>query len=161
MSKGRTRCRTLLEVVTLILAISGCARLAGPQYPASADSGSACRTNMVQIALALHTSSSGGNFPSKLSELEASVDPSLFVCHGTGSKPGEMSKIEDWTDFVYIGNLMEGVLNVALVISPPENHGMRYGYACGVTCMLPGCPLNKCASLYRIRSQQRQVINMA
>ncbi len=77
--------------------------------------------NLVQIHLLLR----GGNS----FKLFTPLDPGLFVCPGTGSKPGLMGEIEEWTDYIYIGGLTDNALqNAAQIISPPENHNGKYGY---------------------------------
>src|SRR5579859_3547205 len=38
------------------------------------------------------------------SEMLSPGDSNLFVCPGTGSQPGPMSQIENWTDYIYVGN---------------------------------------------------------
>ncbi len=40
-----------------------------------------------------------------------------------------MRSVEEWTDYIYIGNAWEGIPRAVLVISPPQNHGGKYGYA--------------------------------
>jgi hypothetical protein len=66
-------------------------------------------------------------FPKSLSQIPA-ADSNLFVCPGTGSKPGPMATVEDWGDYIYIGGMPDGVPLAALIISPPENHNGKYGY---------------------------------
>ncbi|MGH7993212.1 MAG: hypothetical protein ACREDQ_06830 [Limisphaerales bacterium] len=79
----------------------------------------------------------GNILPTKLSELGdpinsnlfSSEDPNLFICPGTGSRVGPMSKIEEWTDYIYAGQPgADYLINVAILISPPENHGGKEGY---------------------------------
>ena len=90
--------------------------------------------NLVQIHLLLR---GGNSFPRSLRELGdpvnaklfTSLNPGLFVCPGTGRKPGLMGEIEEWTDYIYIGGLTDNALqNAAQIISPPENHNGKYGY---------------------------------
>src|SRR6266498_2203496 len=90
--------------------------------------------SLAQIHLALRRADS---FPRSLTELGDPVnaklftplDPGLFVCPGTGSKPGLMGEIEEWTDYIYIGGLTDNALqNAAQIISPPENHNGKCGY---------------------------------
>ncbi len=68
--------------------------------------------------------------PSTLSEVAAlnSVDLNLFICPGTGSQTGSIATVEDWTDYIYVGGVWDGVPLTAAVISPPENHQRKYGY---------------------------------
>ncbi|HWY75418.1 MAG TPA: hypothetical protein VN281_07370 [Verrucomicrobiae bacterium] len=90
-----------------------------------------CSNNLVRIAYLLKDAvgPSGAWYPKRLNELPNSVNPSLFICQGTGSHAGRMADIDDWTDLIYVGNLTDDfVMHVALVISPPENHSGSYGY---------------------------------
>jgi hypothetical protein len=67
------------------------------------------------------------SFPKSLSQIP-DADPKLFVCPGTGSRPGPVATVEEWGDYIYIGNMPDGVPLAALIISPPENHNGKYGY---------------------------------
>lgn len=86
--------------------------------------------DLQQVFLALReTMASAADFPDSLAKLKSSVDPRLFVCPGTGSRPGQFAVVDDWTDYVYVGGGSDmGVVDAALVISPPENHEGRCGY---------------------------------
>jgi hypothetical protein len=83
----------------------------------------------------------GDHFPVSFAEMKSrSVNRHLFILPGSGSKIGNMESVEDWTDFIYVGNNTELVPDVALIISPPENHGGEYGYVVevdGVFVKLP------------------------
>ena len=57
-----------------------------------------------------------------------------------------METVEDWTDFIYVGNNTEQVPYAALIISPPENYHGDYGYLLtvdGVFLRLPAAQLRK------------------
>lgn len=84
-----------------------------------------------RIWLALHKAlGDNDRYPKSLSILESTaVDPTIFVSPGTGSKPGVMNAVEDWADFIYVGGATEDVPLAAMVISPPENHQGKYGFA--------------------------------
>jgi hypothetical protein len=92
----------------------------------------------VQLRYAMDDSD---HFPHSFAELnQLSVDKNLFVCPGTGSRATALATIEEWTDYIYIGNDTEQVPRAALVISPPENHRGEYGYVLfvdGVILRLP------------------------
>lgn len=103
-------------------------------------------SNLNQVYLVLRK---GNILPTTLAELGlpvnqklfSSVNSNLFVCPGTGSKPGPMSQIEEWTDYIYAGSpFADSLMNVALIISPPENHDGTSGYVLfsgGVISRLP------------------------
>jgi len=56
------------------------------------------------------------------------LDSNYFVCPGTGSIPGSISNVEEWSDYIYIGNSKNTIPDVPVLISPPENHNGKYGY---------------------------------
>lgn len=107
----------------------------------------ACATNMLQLALWLRIAiGEGYRFPVSLEALAVCTNypnfsNSLLVCPTTGHVPGAISNAEAWTDYIYVGNGDDGgMCDVALVISPPENHGGEYGYVawgCGNVGKLP------------------------
>jgi hypothetical protein len=89
-------------------------------------------------------------FPRTLAELEPfRVDPQLFVCPGTGGRPGSIRDVEDWTDYVYVGNNSEVVPRAALVISPPVNHGGKYGYVLTVDLFIARLPAHEVEMLIK------------
>jgi hypothetical protein len=95
-------------------------------------------TNLRNLGIMLHVAEGDGDkycatftesaaqFPDKYKASE--VKPEYFVCPGTGHRPGSLNAIEEWSDYIYIGNLQDGVMHAALVIDPPENHHNKYGY---------------------------------
>jgi hypothetical protein len=85
---------------------------------------------LVQLWSTIHDLSVEQNrFPLKLADLRStSLSTDLLVCPGTGSRPGSLASVEEWSDFIYIGGAWDGVPDCALIISPPENHGDEYGY---------------------------------
>lgn len=86
--------------------------------------------NLVCIWSLLHNAAGDRDrFPNSLSELKLSPqDEKLFVYPCTGSRPGTPDTIEEWTDYIYVGGVWDGVPKTALIISPPENHQGKYGY---------------------------------
>jgi hypothetical protein len=69
------------------------------------------------------------HLPFSFAELDSpSVNSNLFLYAISGKSPGKMKDVEDWTDFIYIGNCAEDVPDAALIISPPENHGGKTGH---------------------------------
>lgn len=95
----------------------------------------ACSTNMTQLGAWLRIAiGEGDRFPSSLAALAVCTNypnfsNTLLVCPATGHVPGAISNVEAWTDYIYVGNGLEGgMCDVALLISPPENHGGKFGY---------------------------------
>lgn len=95
----------------------------------------ACSTNMMQLAVWLRIAMGEGyRYPTTLASLAVCTNypnfsNTLLVCPTTGHVPGAISNVEDWTDYVYVGNGDDGgMCDVALLISPPENHGGKFGY---------------------------------
>lgn len=77
----------------------------------------------------------GDTFPETLTELGAKsiqwgipFSKEIFLCPGSGNQAGALTNIDEWTDFIYIGGISAGIYHSAQVISPPENHGGRFGY---------------------------------
>ena len=118
-----------------------------PKLANGSDLTSACMSNnLTQIYLTLRR---GNILPTSLNELGApvnsnlfaSVDTNLFVCPTTGHRPGHITDIEKWTDYIYIGNpFADALVGVPLIISPPENHDGKLGFVLfsdGVVSRLP------------------------
>jgi hypothetical protein len=68
-------------------------------------------------------------YPQSLRDLtlKESSDYSFFVLPGSTNQTTSISSIEQWTDYIYIGNGIP-MPGAALMISPPENHGGNSGY---------------------------------
>jgi len=76
------------------------------------------------------------NFPPSLNELaRLTTNASLFICPSTREKPADMPNVEQWSDFIYVANLPDLATDKRLpvLISPPENHGGKYGYVVWLT----------------------------
>jgi hypothetical protein len=89
-----------------------------------------CVSNLLDVYWIIRWSMHDGiDYPPTLASLARETDrTNLFVCPGTGHKAGNMRNVEDWTDYIYVGNERDTQdPNVALVISPPENHGDKFG----------------------------------
>jgi hypothetical protein len=84
--------------------------------------------NLVKIWFLIIDMTTGDGFPQSLAALERShPDPLLFVTPPNSTKTASMKNVEDWTDYIYVGDLHE-MTDAAMLISPPENHGEQYGY---------------------------------
>ena len=59
---------------------------------------------------------------------ESSVDRNLFVAASSGSRPGLMKDVEDWTDYIYVGGIDIGIDQTVQLVSPPENHRGKFGF---------------------------------
>ena len=82
------------------------------------------------------------------SSLFSSVDSNLFVCPGNEGQAGPLSQIQDWTDYIYVGNpVADALIDVALIISPPENHGGDHGYVVFSTGELRRMPAERVREL--------------
>ena len=57
---------------------------------------------MIADAISLYCMDHGDNLPARMSELNGYANPSIFVCPSTGSKPGQMTNVDDWMDYVYL-----------------------------------------------------------
>ena len=101
--------------------------------------------NLKGVMLGLnYTVSDDNHYPEKLSDLvkykvETQVrikswsivldlNSNYFICPGTGSRAGCISNVDEWTDFIYMGNYADTKTDVPIIISPPENHHGHYGY---------------------------------
>jgi hypothetical protein len=108
--------------------ICGCA---GKLVKHNATSQVQCLANLQAVALLLRTSiPTEPDYPKSLKELASlTTNNIIFVCPATGHKPADKANVEEWTDYIYIGNLPDVAQDpkVALLICPPENHDNRYG----------------------------------
>jgi len=94
-----------------------------------------CLDNLQAVALVLRTSiPTEPDYPLTLTDT-SNTNASLFVCPSTGHKPGDMASVEEWSDYIYVGNLLDVAQDpkVALLICPPENHDGKYGYVVWLT----------------------------
>jgi hypothetical protein len=92
-----------------------------------------CSANQREIySLLREFIGSGDTFPKSLGELSGiATNSTLFVCPATSRKPGEMTNVNEWTDYIYLGNLPEIFsIDVPVLICPPENHGGKVAIAC-------------------------------
>jgi len=109
-------------VLLLATVFSGCAdRVQAPKNPADR-----CVTNLTQIWWGLEKWIDDGiRFPPSLGRLaEVGSTPDIFICPGSNHPTAAESSVEDWGDFIYIAGEEEGDdLELAILISPPENHG--------------------------------------
>ncbi len=127
-----------LVIVFCSLLFVGCS-----SFPTSKPvAGDVCMTNMAVIYRALYDwIGERDRFPPSLISVVNATNTAIFVSPGTGHRPGAASEVESWTDYVYVGNGMEVCMcDVALLISPPENHGGSFGYVvwgCGEVVKLP------------------------
>lgn len=67
-------------------------------------------------------------YPPNLSSLTNSGanHPKIFICKSSGHQPGELAKLDDWTDYVYVAGLKAtDSAGCVLAFCPPENHGGR------------------------------------
>ncbi len=92
-------------------------------------------------------------FPTNLADAQrlalSPVDPHLFICPGTGSRVGPISILNEWADYIYNGNVWEGVPRTVLLASPPENHRGMFGYVLcidGYVARLPATEVRRLIS---------------
>ena len=91
-----------------------------------------CNNNLKQIGLALHIYSSdhSNEFPRSFADLAPTYlnEPMLFVCPSARSKPGPMSAVHEWCDYIYVSGLCEAdPSDVVQAIEKPTNHGGEGG----------------------------------
>ncbi|MEW6159450.1 MAG: hypothetical protein AB1813_18640 [Verrucomicrobiota bacterium] len=67
-------------------------------------------------------------FPKSFSDLPRPINPEIFLAIDSEKAVSDWSRIEVWTDYIYIGNQEPSVPSCALVISPPENHRNGIGH---------------------------------
>ena len=132
--------KTIVIVLGLLLLVVGCSKDSFPRSDTSRETAFSNQLRQVYFQLRGEVGD-GDHFPSNFVELGSSqLNGALFVCPETGNQPGTMDKIEDWSDFVYIGNNTEEIPDAPLIISPPENHDGKYGFVVfvdGVVSQLP------------------------
>jgi hypothetical protein len=73
-----------------------------------------------------------------------------LLCPSRGRSAGALTNIEDWTDFIYVGNIFEGSDDrVAMIICPPENHGGKFGHVVWRTGFVERLPPSNVKSLIK------------
>jgi hypothetical protein len=89
-------------------------------------------TNMMAVWFEMkYWNFNGASFPPSVASLAQTNQPSLFVCPSSGQMPGSMTNVERWTDYIYLsGTHMDDtmLMDVAVLICPPENHGGQFGH---------------------------------
>lgn len=87
---------------------------------------SACQNNLHQLDMALvaYCYPAQNFYPTNLNQLPTSdVSPNVFVCPGSGNKPGSLNNVEDWMDYIYVsGQGPSTPAGVPIFICPPEHH---------------------------------------
>lgn len=124
---GRSAAVRALAIAFLsFLSLAGCSR---NQSIAKASS---CATNMTAIWFELRSWNwNGASFPASLNSLPPTNDAALFVCPSSNHPPGAMNKVSEWTDYIYVNSSRVSdsmMLDVALLICPPENHNGEFGH---------------------------------
>jgi hypothetical protein len=94
--------------------------------------GDLCLTNFALIREELRPWTLQANsFPSSFNEFHT-TNLTMFVCPGSGHAAGSMTNVADWTDYIYLDraeHISQAILiDVAILICPPENHGGKYGH---------------------------------
>ena len=140
--KSTVLIRWIACCIWLMVCITACSKSTTLSDKVTPESDITVSNNLQHIIVRLYcTISSGGEYPKKLSglvEYDAKIkrlesgslelNPNDFVCPGTGTHPGRMTNVDEWTDYIYVGGASDGVPGIALLISPPENHHGEYGY---------------------------------
>jgi hypothetical protein len=69
-------------------------------------------------------------YPSNLSVLAQPIitNSAVFVCPATGHKPGSVTNVDQWTDYIYFASAPELYDQIPVLICPPENHGGKFGH---------------------------------
>jgi len=79
-------------------------------------------------ALVAYCSPPATNYPSNLDMLSNDLSPDLFVCPGSGNKPGSLTNVMEWTDYIYVTGLSTSTPpGVPVLLCPPENHKGKGG----------------------------------
>jgi hypothetical protein len=97
--------------------------------PFSSQKEDACKQNLRELRLLVEESLLGdSHYPKKLNDI-STTNTWLFVCPETGHKPGALTNLDEWGDYIYVGNIPYlGAPNAGMILCPPENHGGKYGY---------------------------------
>ena|SRR5205809_5791817 len=125
-------------IVCSLIFLAGCSSHTVPK-PAVGDR---YTINMMAVWWALHDwIGEGDRFPPSLASVVNATNTTIFVSPSTSHTPGMATNVDEWTDYIYVGSGMEGCMcDVALLISPPENHGGSFGYVvwgCGEVVKFP------------------------
>jgi len=121
------------NAIRIVLILIGCVTFGYGQVPQPKSNISetnelVASNNLRQLVVCLrNVMGDSDHFPGSFADINIPVSPSLFICPGTGNKPGSILSVEQWTDYIYVGNNTEDAPNAALIISPPENHNGKYG----------------------------------
>jgi hypothetical protein len=127
----------------LCLFTSGCISRKCVKYDRQATgSVDTCVSNcLYQIGLALMDEAGDRNhFVWSFSYLkEAQTEPGIFSCCNTTNPSTASGSVDKWTDYILIGNTpVDWIPQAPIVISPPENHGGKYGYV-----LYPGLTISR------------------
>jgi hypothetical protein len=92
-----------------------------------------CQKNLREIGLHLKQYNQGTQYPAQLSEMATNLlkqkDAASFVAPDSGHKPGKLADVDQWTDYIYFGNLPDTLpdVHIPLVMCPPTNHNGQFG----------------------------------
>jgi hypothetical protein len=114
----------------LIFTICSAIMLAGCSAERSSVKTDACTTNLTAIWRELKIWDwNGDSLPSSFAQLPLTNNPALFVCPDSGHSVGAMSNVVQWTDYIHVTGPPESMmLDVAVLICPPENHNGEFGH---------------------------------
>jgi hypothetical protein len=132
--------KTIAIVLGFLLLVVGCSMKSFPRSDTSRET--AVSNQLRQVYFQIHREvGDGDRFPSNFVELGASqMNGALFVCPEIENQRGAMDRIEEWSDFIYVGNNTEEIPTVPLIISPPENHDGKYGFVVFVDGVISELP---------------------
>lgn len=88
---------------------------------------SRCMSALHQIGLAcqMYAEDHSGEFPSNFWAMAPDYggNPKAYICPASGNTPGDISRVDQWTDFVFIPHLCSShPSNTVLASCPPNNH---------------------------------------
>lgn len=87
-----------------------------------------CASNMMAVWWLLRQWQGDGiDFPRDLSAVVSTTNSAYFLCPGVAREPGPIAAVNDWTDFIYVGGMSSTDPQVAILLSPPEDHGGNFG----------------------------------
>lgn len=90
-----------------------------------------CMSNLSQIgkACVMYSMDHGEAFPPSFLSLTNYVSvPKLFICRGSGNKPGPIETVDQWTDYILVTNVSAGSdSDLVLAYCKPGNHQDRDG----------------------------------
>ncbi|MBN1671026.1 MAG: hypothetical protein JXR37_08345 [Kiritimatiellae bacterium] len=139
--RNRVAVNALSALATMLLLAAGLCGCSGAGGARDRALQVACLSNLRQIGvlIEMYRAENNGETPPSLQALSKQADtPNVFACRASGHKPGAMTDIDTWTDYVYVAEPGD---NQVRAYCRPGNHKDQ-----GTAVLFTDCTVRWCTA---------------